>query len=172
MGLSIKIYRTKKAGEVKLRNNIPIFRNKKRRILAIVLTEGHGSRWVWLNENQDRFSIAENTYFKLDGGTYIRGSMRFMIFMESVSLPIGHQYIQREEIEKTIVDRQTGEDKTITINKIKGLNFDSKIADILLNRHLADEFTKTHFDLPNLIIIILLIVTVVLGVLNIISTLI
>jgi len=133
---------------------------KKNNILCIVLKEGKGSTWVWLNEKDDKFTLDGNTYFKLDTGTYLKGNLRTLIFLEGISLPINHEYIEREEETRSYTDRDTGTEKTVVINKIKGLNFDSKVIDMLLNRNLADEFTKQHLDLPNLAIIILLIINV------------
>lgn len=142
-------------------------KSRKRRILCIILHEGKGSTWYWLNETQELFSINENTYFKVDAGTYLKDVVRFMIFLEGVSVPIHHGYIEREEITKEIEDKDTGKNKKYRFWKIKGLNFDSKVIDILLNRHLADEFTKQHMDVPNLVIIILLCVTLIIGFVNI-----
>jgi hypothetical protein len=88
--------------------------------------------------------------------------------MEGVSLPIHHSYIEREQVKKTIINRDTGKEETYTINQIKGLKFDSAVIDMLLNRHLADEFTKQHLDLPNLILIVLMVISVILGVISII----
>lgn len=139
-------------------------KGKKNRILCIILKEGHGSSWLWLNDTEERFSVDNNTYFKITDGTYIRKMLRFMVYIEGISVPIHHGYVEREEVEREYVDRDTGKLKKIIINKIKGLNFDSKVIDILLNRNLADEFTKTHIDLPNLIMIILLIVNIIIGI--------
>lgn len=134
------------------------------KILCIILKEGHGSTWLWLKDDDEKFSVDENTYFKINDGTYIRNMLRFMIFIEGISVPIHHGHIEREAVEREYVDRDTGKIRKIIVNKIKGLNFDSKVIDILLNRNLADEFTKQHIDLPNLIMIILLIANVILAI--------
>lgn len=135
---------------------------RRGKILCIILHEGKGSTWYWLDELQQRFTVGENTYFRVDDGTYNKDQLRFMIYLEGVSLPIHHGYIEREVVEKTIVDKDTGKEKTFRFQKIKGLKFDSKLIDILLNRHLADEFTKPHLDLPNLVLIILMVVNLIL----------
>ena len=153
--------------EIEKLTNKEFIKTKTGKILCIILHEGKGSTWYWLPDNQERFSINENTYFKVDNGTYLKDTIRFMLFLEGISIPINHGYIEKEEIEKTIHDNDTNTDKTIKINKIKGLNFDSKVIDILLNRHLADEFTKTHMDLPNLVIIILLVATLITSIVSI-----
>ena len=139
----------------------------KGKILCIILHEGKGSTWYLLDEQQDRFSVNQNTYFKVDDGTYVKGSVRFMIYLEGISLPLHHGYIEREQIAKDIKDNDTGMVRRYLINKIKGLKFDSKIIDILLNRHLADEFTRQHMDLPNLVIIILLVAVLIVSIIGI-----
>jgi len=135
-------------------------------ILAIILKEGKGSRWKWVDDDEERFSVDGNTYFIVDEGTYLKGSLRIMIFLEGISTPMNHSNIDREEVVKQVIDRDTQEIKKIKIQKIKGLKFDSKIIDVLLNRHLADEFTREHMDLPNLLIIIFLIIIAVLDVIG------
>lgn len=140
---------------------------KRGRILCIILHEGKGSTWYQLPDQQDRFSVNQNTYFKVDDGTYVKDTVRFMIYLEGISLPLHHGYIQREEVVKDIVDRDTGLKKTYKLFKIRGLNFDSKVIDILLNRHLADEFTKQHMDLPNLVLIILVVATLIVGLVSV-----
>lgn len=140
---------------------------RKGKILCIILHEGKGSTWYLLDDQQERFSINQNTYFKVDDGTYVKDTVRFMIYLEGISLPIHHGYIEREQVTKDIKDSDTGLVKKYIINKIKGLKFDSKIIDILLNRHLADEFTKNHMDLPNLVIIILLVIILIIGLVSV-----
>jgi hypothetical protein len=66
------------------------------------------------------------------------------------------------------MNRDTGKEEKVSVNQIKGLKFDSAVIDMLLNRHLADEFTKQHMDIPNLILIVLMIVILILGVINVI----
>ena len=136
-------------------------KNTKNQILCIILKEGKGSKWIWLKEEEERFSLDGNTYFKLDSGTYIKGITRLMVYLEGISTPIGHSNIEFEEKEIEIINKDTGKTEKTIIKKIKGLKFDSKIADIILNREIASEFTKQHMDLPNLIIIILLITGII-----------
>jgi len=147
--------------------NKNIVENKVGKLLCIILKEGKGSEWVWLDEHEEKFSVDSNTYFKQDSGTYINGIQRMLVYLEGISLPIHHGYIQHEEIKKVTKDKKTGKTKTVTIKKIKGLKFDSKVIDIILNRNLADEFTKTHMDLPNLMIIVIVIAGLLVGIINI-----
>lgn len=153
--------------KIKTKNNKPQVKNKQGNILCIILKEGKGSKWKWLSEDEDRFSIDGHTYFKIDEGTHIYKNVRVMIYLEGISLPIHHGYIDREEVTREYMDKDTGKTKKVKITKIKGLNFDSKVIDMPLNRNLADEFTKNHMDLPNLAIVLLLVVSVIVGIANI-----
>lgn len=146
------------------------YKYRRNKILAIILHEGKGSSWFWIEDKTEQFEHNENTYFVVDDGTHVKGTIRFMIYLEGISLPLHHGYFEKEEVVKTIFNKITKKKETHKFWRIKGLKIDSKIINILLNRHLADEFTKTHMDLPNLVIIILLVITVFTGVLNTIIT--
>ena len=143
---------------------IPI---KYGKILCIILKESKGSSWSWIKDGLERFSKDGHTYFPKSEGTYLKKGVRFLVFMEGVSTPMHHGDLERETVEREYVNKDTGETETIDIEKIKGLKFDSKLIDMLLNRNLADQFTSIHMDLPNLLIIVLLIVNVAFAIVNI-----
>jgi hypothetical protein len=161
--------RRKKPKKAKISNKGKI-KVKKGSILALILIEGKSAEFLWLVQETDRFSYLGNTYFRVDQGTYIYGRkrMRVAVYLEGISVPIHHAYIEREQVTKDYVNPDTGISEKLTINQIKGLKFDSAVIDMLLNRHLADEFTKQHMDLPNLVIIILMVVILILGIINLI----
>jgi len=141
---------------------------KKNRHLAIVLREGKGAKLLWIRNKAETFRLYHNTYFIDDSGAYItEKNVRLSVYMEGVSTPVHHGFIKRKMDTKSYVDEETNKEVKIKVPVIEGLKFDSSLIDILLNRHLADEFTKQHLDLPNLIIMILLICTLVIGVVNI-----
>ena len=50
--------------------------------------------------------------------------------------------------------------------EIDSVKYDSGLIDMLLNRKLADVFTKVHLDLPNILLTLLLVGTLILGVVN------
>ena len=150
MGKRIKI----KKAKVKDADNP---KKAKNRILCIILKEGKGSKWIWIDEDKENFSLDGHTYFKIDEGTHIKGITRLMVYLEGISLPLHHGHIDYETREIEITNRETGEKEKREFKFIKGLKFDSKIMDVILNGDLAKEFTRQHMDLPNLIIIILLI---------------
>jgi hypothetical protein len=163
-------FRKKKPTKAKINNKGKI-KVKKGSILALVLIEGKGCEFIWLDSEVDRFSLQGNIYFKQDQGTYLYGKkrLRVAVYLEGISVPIHHAHIEREAVTREIINRDTGKAEKVTINQIKGLKYDSAVIDMLLNRHLADEFTRHHMDLPNLLLIILMVVTIILGVINVIA---
>jgi len=160
MGKKIRL----KRATIKEAENIRNDKKHKNKILCIVLSEGKGSSWVWLPDTQDSFSLNDNTYFRLDAGTYIKGLTRLLVYLEGISVPIHHGHIDHEEKTVEIVNRDTGKTEKRKFKFIKGLKFDSKVIDIILNRKIADEFTKTHMDLPNLVLVVLSIICVIEGI--------
>lgn len=140
---------------------------KSNKYLAIILTQTHGSIWKYVTPKNFNFSINQNTYFAHDDGTYHSGNTRFGIYLEGCCVPIHHGYIKYETKKVKIKDKLTNKLKEYTVKIIKGLKFDSVIADILLNRGLASEFTKQHIDIPQLILMILIIVMIILQVINV-----
>jgi hypothetical protein len=162
-------FRKKKPVKAKLSSQGRI-KVRKGSILCLILIEGKSAEFLWVSQDQDRFSYQQNTYFVSSQGTYLYGKKRLRVatYLEGISLPVQHSYIEREKVTKTIINRDTGKEEEVTLTQIKGLKFDSNVIDMLLNRHLADEFTKQHMDIPNLILIVLLVVALILGVINII----
>lgn len=154
--------------KAKVKRGVVRIKRKNKKILSIILLEGKGCRFVWLTDSQDVFTYNGNTYFKQDTGTYLHGVVRVMVYMEGVSLPIHHSYLEREQVIKSIFNRDTGKTEEFAVNQIKGLKFDSAVIDMLLNRHLADEFTRNHMDLPNMILLLLILGTFIVGIINII----
>lgn len=132
-------------------------KQKSNNLLAIILKEEHNSQWVYVRVKKDRsdFSIDGNTYFKHSDGTYDTGKLRFAVYLEGVSVPIHHGYIQRKKVTRKVKNTFTGNVKEVSFHFIKGLKFDSVIADILLNRGLASEFTKKLVDKFGIVVLIL-----------------
>ena len=156
--------RLKKVRIRKGKNNITEVKKRKHSILCIILGESKSCNMLWVEEDRDSFSFGGNTYFVVSEGAYIKDSIRVLVFLEGISTPVHHGYIERKMEKRKIVDRDSNEERVFNVNVIKGLKFDSKLIDMLLNRHLADEFTRQHMDLPNLAIILLLLGNVVLNI--------
>jgi hypothetical protein len=157
----IRVRRTKKEDSVVKHEVEPIKRN---RILAIVLRENKSMLWRWVPYNIDMFRIGKNTYFKEPSGVYLsRNKVLCSIYVEGVSVPINHSQLERGIEKKTYIDHESGAEITIDVPVISNLKFDSEITDILLNRHIADEFTKVRVDAKGLLTVILMIFMIVLN---------
>ena len=142
-------------------------KHKKGKILCLVLKENKSCVFTYVKTSKGRFAVDKNTYFIEPSGTYEKSSSGHVaVYLEGISLPIHHGYITRETITKTIMNLD-GQKETHKLTKIKGLKYDSDLIDTVLNRKLADEFTKVHLDMPNLILAVMLIATVIIGVVNI-----
>lgn len=135
---------------------------RKNKILAIILRKNKSALWKWVNFKKAQFRIEKNTYFNVPSGIYLsKNKVLMSIYIEGISMPIDHNLITHEDIEVTITDPKTNEEKTSTITKINDLKFDSEIMDILLNRGLANEFTKAPVSIGSVITLILLFITMI-----------
>lgn len=145
------------------------FKRNKQRHLALILKEGKSAKSLWVNSRKDTFSVDQNTYFiRMEGAYLTNNNIRVSVYVEGVSTPVHHGFIEKEQVKRTFIDWDTQEQKEVKVWKIKGLKFDSGLIDMLLNRKLADEFTKHQMDLPNLLIMIFLIAGLVVGIINIV----
>lgn len=120
--------------------------------------------------DQDSFVHEDSMYFLDNTGTYLNDGFGTLVsvFLEGVSLPIHHGNIDYEEIIREIPSKNDPDKKSkVKMRAIKGLKFDSKAIKIILNRKLAELFTRVPMDTPAIVLGILLIVAVALGVINI-----
>jgi len=141
-------------------------KNKGNRLLCEILLENHGSVWMYVNRKKDEFRYRSNTYFIRPEGIYIsENRILKSTYMEGISTPLTHDNIEKETVERSYIDPNGVEVKQ-NITQIKGLKYDSAVIDMLLNRKLADEFTRVQLDLPNLIMIILLAGTLITSVIS------
>lgn len=131
--------------------NIVLPKDKKRKILAIILKENKGTVWKWISKRQYRFSIDENTYFNTYKAVYTsENNIAVSVYFEGIPIAMCHDFIETEKRKKdiTLVD---GHSQEIEYTAIKGVKVDSKVLDFLLNRGLADEFTKQKIGFGSLI---------------------
>lgn len=141
---------------------------QKNRILAIILKKNSGVKWIWLKPDIKGFGLDGNYYYIDRDGIYISDNhVACSIYIEGVSLPIGHDNLEKETKTVKYTESITGEEKKRKITKIKGLKFDSELLNMLVNEDLAEDFIKTKLDMPNFVLIILVLAGVVIGVINI-----
>lgn len=143
------------------------FRRRKKKHLALVLTGNKGARLKWIGNKKDHFSFNKNYYFVVDSGIYItKNNVRVSIYLEGISTPLNHGNIEYEEMIKSIIDLETKERKDVKVNVIKGLKYDSKLLNTLLNSKLFERITKRHSDAFNIALIILIVVTMAVAIIH------
>ena len=145
--------------KIKTKNDEANIRMKRHKWLAVILKENKGTILKWISTKKDTFRVDGNTYFCLPEGVYMSDNRILLtVYLEGVSTPFTHANIEKEIVEREF--ELNGELQTTKITMIKGLKYDSEVIDMILSRRLADEFTKQHFDLPMIILIILILVSV------------
>lgn len=143
-------------------------KDKKKKILCIILQENGLTSWLWKNKNTYRFSYNKCMYYLIPAGEYKADNGTIcIVYLEGISTPISHGNIEKEFKTVTITNPATQEEEEHKIALIKGLKFDGKLIDLLLNRDLFEEFTKKYLDVGGFITTILLIAVAVLGIVNI-----
>lgn len=160
-------FKKKKDSKINEKDKKEIEPKGKNKVLAIILKESHGLKWLWVRNDADSFTLDKNFYFIYESGMYITGNgIRSCLYLEGVSTPITHANLDREKIEKIVADAQGNKHK-IEIVKIKGLKWDSKVIFMLLNRKLADIFLRVPVNTSGLILFIALLILIVLNIVNI-----
>jgi hypothetical protein len=159
----IKVKRRKKP-EV----NYEVVPTRRNRVLNIILRENKSTIWKWTNYKTERFRVDKNTYFRDPSGVYLaKNKTLCSVYIEGVSLPVSHGAIERSTETREYVNPMTGKTETMEVPIINNLKFDSEIIDFLLNRHLADEFTRVSLDKPMTALIVLVVISLVVGLVNI-----
>lgn len=129
---------------------------KRKKHLAIVLKENRGAKFKWIGNKKDHFTIDKNYYFISETGMYIsKSNVRFSIYLEGISTPLNHDYIERIEEQRLVTNPDTQETLKVKVTTIKGLKYDSKLINMLLNTKLAEQFTRTRSDISIMVLLIL-----------------
>ena len=110
----------------------------------------------------EHFQVGKHTYFKEPRGTYLsENKVLLTVYIEGVSIPISHQYIEKKIEEREYIDAY-GEIRKIKVSVIQNIKFDSEIVDMLLNRNLADEFLRESAPTSTIAVILLIAINVAL----------
>lgn len=131
--------------------------------LAIILRENKGARLRWISyaTNQETFRSNNHTYFSIADGLYLAPNrLMIAIYLEGISTPLSHRNVERETVTRQI--EKEGELTDVELDVIKGLKFDSKILDVLLNRGLAEEFTEMKPDKTVFVVFMLIVINMIL----------
>lgn len=168
-----------------------ILKSKKNCFVAIILRESKNASILYIPNRISRFSYEGNIYFNTAKGKYLNYRTVVSVYLEGCVLPIDNSYLQYEEqyilyyddknnpvtnikdvddITKILLDSDgnpiTTENGFIVSDikeSIKGLEFDSKTADILFESNLADRMSddKNAKLLPTLTILNMIILACV-----------
>ena len=136
------------------------------RLLAVVLRERKDCLLQIVDKNKDTFTVAGHLYFVDASGCYINQTLVVSVYMEGVPVPLCHKYLEKEDVERSFEDSR-GVMQKVKITIIKSLKFDSALLEFLLNRKLSDNFTRMHLDMPNLLLLLLLIGALITGIINV-----
>lgn len=138
-------------------------------VLCVVLKENKSIVFENVSTKKDSFRIDKSVYFLENTGSYISdsGGILCSVYLEGISLPVSHKYIVYEYTQKEFFNETLGKNEKHKIKQIKNLDFDSKAIHIILNQKLAEMFTRIPMDMPNIILALLLLASVVIGVINI-----
>jgi len=149
-------------------------KKKENKMLVIILRENRTALFSWEDNRKEEFSIRKHTYFTDSKGSYIHPSgFVVAIYLEGASLPVHHGCLKYKKLKKQKVRRInpfSGKEEDYVIPErtiIETVKYDSGLIDMLLNRRLADVFTRVHVDLPNLLLTILLVGTLAVGIVNV-----
>ena len=154
-----------KGKKIKEEYVLPVDKNK---VLALIFKSNKNTIWKWINYNVGTFTVDGHTYFIEPSGMYVSNNhVLCSIYLEGISTPMSHKNIVIQYEERNYIDPMTGEERTTKIPVIGDLKIDSELVNILLNRKLADEFTKTALDKKGIAMFVLLLGILVVGIIGI-----
>lgn len=178
----------------KITINASEFKFKKKCFIALILGKSKEATLVYVPVYVARFSINGNQYFNTASGTYLNQKMSLSVYFEGVSLPIDHNYLQYEsiyelyfnddglpvddikEIPKSDLNSLITDEKgkfitnddgyyvTDVKEQLKGLEFDSKTMDVLLESNLTENMAYDKMDRALPIIQVGVIILIILGI--------
>lgn len=162
--LNKKDYTDKKLYKLDSKTNL--VPKKVNRLICIVFSEDKGAYFLLrkFDNKNDCFHFNNGLYLIDNEAIHITpNGNRICFYLEGISTPIKMSNI--EKYEETIEYLNLlGEKKKVTVQKIKGLTYDSKILEIATDRKLAKNFTDiTPEGRLIIIILILSIVSLVLS---------
>lgn len=144
--------------------------SKENKLLCIIFSEDKGAYFIFrkFDKHSDSFRFNRGLYIIDNESIHISNNgMRVAFYLEGISTPLSMKNIEKypETVTYTELDGTT---QQITIQKIKGLKYDSKILDIFTDRKLSENFTKIDekfkYGLVTLILVILTLVFTVCGI--------
>jgi hypothetical protein len=121
-------------------------KQKGNRVLCVILRENKNALFKWVDLRVTKFSSYGNCYFMFPEAVHVTdNSILCAIYLEGISLPISGANIERKTEKRKYKDME-GIEHEIDVTMIKGLRFDSKVADIVLSRNLIDVLASVRPD--------------------------
>jgi len=142
-------------------------RKIKNCLIAIILRENKGAYFKKVKNSKQDFRHKRNFYFIIPESIYLCGKQRYSVYLEGISTPFSHMNITYETRIVEIINPLTQEKEKREVRKIKGLKYDSKLLDVLLNTRLAQMFLSMKDSWELTLTVILLIALIVIGIANI-----
>jgi len=164
----VKVRKRKKTKAVKHLEPLKI--HTKNKIMCIILGENKAADMIWVSYSKSMFSYKENTYFLVPEGVYLNASEKdkviVSVYLEGISTPLTHKHIKRKMVKRIIV-KEGNKTENVNVSIIDGLKYDSKIIDVLLNRGLAEIFTRIREDKIIYLMFMLIIISMILTIVSI-----
>ena len=142
-------------------NNVSAFDEKhNKKTQCVILNKDRSCDIVYVKG--DDFHHRGNYYYIYESGVYItKKGNRIVTFLEGVSLPLSHQQLEYEDKDFKYFDPSTGQLQKGKIKTVKGIKFDSKVFEKIVDGKLVDVITRGTSDAKSIITIILLVVTAI-----------
>lgn len=165
---TIKYNKKKDEYQEKLKKELTPIKYKSGCILCEIKKENKSVDFVNIKKAKDHFTHDGHYYFITPKGVYL-STQGFLVasYLEGISIPIDHSFIEYQTQKIKIHNEITNKDEVHDLKFIKGLKLSSDVVYMILNQKLADMFTRVPLDLPNFLLAILLLASVILGFVNI-----
>lgn len=136
-------------------------------LIAIIFRENKGAFFKKIKNNKEDFKHKGHFYFIVPTAIYLCYGQRYSIYLEGVSTPLSHANIEYEIKEREIINPMTNEKEKRQVRLIKGLKYDSKLLEVLVNSKLAQIFLRIKENWILFFMFVLILVSVVLSGINI-----
>lgn len=166
----IKKKRYENKFEYKFDKQTNLVPTKENKLLCIIFSEDKGAYFITrkFDKHNESFRFNKGLYIIHNESIHIsKNGMRVSFYLEGISTPLSMENVEKYQEDVEYIDLDGTKQKT-TIQKIKGLKYDSKILDIFTDRKLSENFTKIDekfkYGLITLILIIITLIMVVSGI--------
>jgi len=145
-------------------------KQKGNRVLCVILRENKNALFLWVSLRATKFSVYGNCYFMFPEAVHVTdNNVLTAVYLEGISLPISGSNIERTTEKRKYTDME-GLEHEMEITMIKGLKFDSKVADIVLSRNLIDVLASVRPDKWLFFTFIMLVAVLVTSALGIVAS--